>query len=167
MCSPVGHRRGQNLSTQQNLCIRPGPLPARRGGLNRRPPRRSAWMPGGLFVLPLVFRFAAPGPHTGSPPCGQNFKRREEELAARRRAGSKINCVFFLPQSCLPIAQSWRFCPSLWPVSLPRHRLASCLGRPGPLARPGQIKKVSIALNRNSLVWEKLFSTRSATECVS
>jgi hypothetical protein len=30
---------------------------------------------------------------------------------------------------CLPIAQSLLFSPSLWPVSLPRHRLASYLGR--------------------------------------
>ena len=81
MCSLVGHRRGQNLSARRNLCIRAGPLPARRGGLYRRPPRRSAWMPGGLFVLPLVFRFAAPGPHTGSPPCGQ--KKREEKRRGR------------------------------------------------------------------------------------
>ncbi len=64
---------------------------------------------------------------------------------------------FLLPQSCLPIAQSWRFCPSLWPVSLPRHRLASCLGRPGPLARPGQIKKVSIMCDRNLKFFKNLF----------
>jgi hypothetical protein len=42
---------------------------------------------------------------------------------------------------CLPIAQSLLFSPSLWPLSLARQRLRSCLARPGPLARPGLKKK--------------------------
>jgi hypothetical protein len=49
---------------------------------------------------------------------------------------------FLLLVVCLPIAQSWRFCPSLWPLSLARQRLASCLGRAGAAgAAPANKKK--------------------------
>ena len=79
--------------------------------------------------------------------------REEEDLTAPwvlAWAGSETG--FLLQGVCLPIAQLLLFSLSLWP---------------GSLARPRQTKKVSIALDRNSLVVENLFSQRSATGCVS
>ena len=73
-----------------------------------------------------------------------------------------------LPGLFLPIAQLLLLRRSLWPGSASLPRLRSCLAWPMPLARPRQIKKVSIKCDQNFKVVENLFSSqRSALGCVS
>jgi hypothetical protein len=95
--------------------------------------------------------------------------REEEELTAPwvlAWAGSETG--FLLLGVCLPIAQLLLLRRSLWPGSASLPRLRSCLARPMPLARPRQIKKVSIKCDRNFRIVENLFSSqRSALGCAS